>query len=205
MQVDLTKIVDEANSFSKASIEMATAVSDLGALKVFFGVAMMMFILLGIIAGYSLWNLNRKIVSISTASERVMSYFSILSNKTVGKEEAKSIVRESIEKIAALSKYWILRIRWENNLHKAEEVKRKVMMIIDNNAAEFSQLLSGFICVNKPLSTVVDLTDKQALVEMMLSYIYKDNAEFTPGQMSVDLDIYFRGLKINYQNIIDRI
>ena len=92
------------DKLTKASIELSEAASNYGALKVIFGVFLVVFLLLVLLFVWQLLSTQGKLATIEKASNKSMEYFASLSEHTIGKEEAKMIVRESFNRSEALIK-----------------------------------------------------------------------------------------------------
>lgn len=191
-------LIDATQALSKSSIELAQAASDYGALKVIFGLFLVIVILLTIIITWAIVSLIKRVGNIEKASEKTLAYFDNLSNKTVGKEEGNAIIRETLNRSSILVKYYILRIRWENHIHEQEKVNSKVSQIIENNFAEINQLLSKFICEGKPLSAHLNYEDAKILKKLMLEQIYIEKEDFTPSNMDQSVELFYSGLKLVY-------
>lgn len=196
--VPIDKLTESTRSLSKTSIELAQAVSDYGALKVVFGVFIVMVILMMIIMIVSHVYILKKVNLLSSASIKVLKYFDNLSNRTIGKEEGNSIIRESLNKCNALTKYYILRIRLENHIDNKEVTKQKISKIAENSFAELNSQLSRFICIDKSLSHVVDTEDCDSLKKLIDQLVYQDKESFTISGMDQSVELFFSGLKLEY-------
>lgn len=196
--VPLDKLTESTKTLSKTSIELAQAVSDYGALRVVFGVFIVMVILMIIIMVVSHVYMLKKVNLISSASMKVLKYFDNLSNRTVGKEEGNAIIRESLNKCNALTKYYILRIRLENHIDNKEVTKQKISKIAENSFAELNSQLSRFICVDKSLSNVIDADDCDSLKKIIDQFVYQDKNSFTISSMDQSVELFFSGLKLEY-------
>lgn len=190
--------VDATSTLAKTSIELAQAASDYGALKVIFGLFLVIVIILILIIIYVMISLVRRIGKIEKASDKTLCYFDNLSNKTIGKEEGNAILRETLNRSSTLIKYYILRIRWENHIDEREKVNIKVSQIVENNYAEMNQLLSKFLCMSKPLSSLINYEDSKVLKNLMVEQIYLPKDEFTPSNMDQSVELFYSGLKIVY-------
>lgn len=196
--VPLEKLTESTKSLSKTSIELAQAVSDYGALKVVFGVFIVMVLLMMIIMILSHVYMLKKVNLISDASIKVLKYFDNLSNRTVGIEEGNSIVREALNRCNALTKYYILRIRLENHIDNETVTRQKVDKIAENSFAELNSHLSRFICVNKSLSTIINYDGCESLKNLMIEQIYMPKENFTVSGMDQSVELFFSGMKLEY-------
>lgn len=196
--VPIEKLTESTRTLSKTSIELAQAVSDYGALKVVFGVFIVMVILMMVTMVVSHIYILKKVNLISSASMKVLKYFDNLSNRTIGKEEGNSIIRESLNKCNALTKYYILRIRLENHIDNKEVTKQKISKIAENSFAELNSQLSRFICIDKSLSHVVDTEDCDSLKNLIDQLVYQDKDSFTISGMDQSVELFFNGLKLEY-------
>lgn len=196
--VPLEKLTESTNSLSKTSIELAQAVSDYGALKVVFGVFIVMVIMMILVMLISHIYILKKVNLISSASMKVLKYFDNLSNRTIGKEEGNAIIRESLNKCNALTKYYILRIRLENHIDNKEVTKQKISKIAENSFAELNSQLSKFICIDKSLSHVIDTEDCDSLKNLIDQWVYQNKESFTISSMDQAVELFFSGLKLEY-------
>lgn len=192
------QLVDATSTLAKTSIELAQAASDYGALKVIFGLFLVIVIILILIIVWVMVSTVRRIGKIEKASDKTLAYFDNLSNKTIGKEEGKVILSETLNRSSTLVKYYILRIRWENHIDENEKVNSKISRIIENNFAEINQLLSKFLCLGKPLSSLVNYEDANVLKSLMIEQIYLPKDEFTPSNMDQSVELFYNGLKLVY-------
>lgn len=196
--VPLDKLTESTKSLSKTSIELAQAASDYGALKVVFGVFIVIVIIMILIMIVSHVYMLRKVNLISDASLKVLKYFDNLSNRTVGKEEGNALLREALNRCNALTKYSILRIRFENHIDNKEVTQKKIEKIVQNSFAELSSYLSRFICVDKSLSHVIDQEDAEALNKLIHQLVYQDKDSFTISSMDQQVELFFSGMKLEY-------
>lgn len=203
-EIPLDKLAESTKSLSKTSIELAQAVSDYGALKVVFGVFIVMVIMMIILMVISHIYILRKVNIISSASVKVLKYFDNLSNRTIGKEEGNAIIRESLNKCNALTKYYILRIRSENHIDNKEVTKQKIDKIAENSFAELNSQLSKFICIDKSLSHVIDTSDCDSLKNLIAQLVYQDKESFTISNMDQSVELFFGGLKLEYLKRLDQ-
>ncbi|MEG1415165.1 MAG: hypothetical protein RSC49_01045 [Clostridium sp.] len=198
MMEDPQKLVDSTQSLAKTAVDLAQAASDYGALKVIFGLFVVIVILMILAMAFSLFLMVRKVNKIERASDKTLQYFDNLSNRTIGKEEGNAVVRETLNKSSTLVKYYILRIRWENHIDDTTAIQQKISMIIENNFAEMNSFLSKFICLNKPLSNVVNYEDRKVLKQLITESVYTTKENFTPSNMDQTVELFFNGLKLDY-------
>lgn len=196
--VSLDNLTESTNNLSKTSIELAQAASDYGALRVVFGIFIVMVILMMIIMIVSHMYMLKKVNMIGDASIKVLKYFDNLSNRTVGIEEGNSIVREALNRCNALTKYYILRIRLENHIDNETVTRQKVDKIAENSFAELNSYLSRFICINKSLSTIIDYDECENLKNLMIEQIYLPKDSFTVSGMDQSVELFFSGIKLEY-------
>ena len=192
------KLVESTQSLAKTTVELAQAASDYGALRVIFGLFIVIVIMMISAMAFSLFLMIRKVNKIERASDKTLEYFDNLSNRTVGVEEGKAIVREGLNRSSTLIKYYILRIRWENHIQDIAPTQQKISMIIENNFAETSSFLSKFICMNKPLSNVVNYEDRVVLKQLVSDSVYTPKPNFTPSSMDQTVELFYNGLKLDY-------
>lgn len=197
--------VEEVGSLTKASIEVAQAASDYGALKVIFGCFMVMVILQMVQQWYSSWEFRKRIKAIEDACMKTMGYFSELNNRTVGKEEAKMIVREALDKEEALMKYNILKMRIENHLTDTEMVETKIRDIVQNEANSRKLLLSRFVCLGHSMNFTCTDAANDTTMKMVKEWVYKKEDTFTVSLMAQALSLYFDGLRLNATAKIDEV
>ena len=107
------KIVDGMKGMS---LGFAQAANDLGALKVIFGVFMVMMLVIMAMFIYQVIITNKRMAKIEDAAEKTIEFFNPIGSRSIGREEAKAIVRENLTRTATMLKYGILKIRYENHL-----------------------------------------------------------------------------------------
>lgn len=191
------------DKLTKASIELSEAASNYGALKVIFGVFMAVFLLMVLVFLIQIWVTQKRLGKIEDASEKTLEYFSDLNNHTIGKEEAKMILRESLNKSEALMKYYILKIRLENHVSDKDFTEDKIRTLVDNDFSSRRVFLSRFICVGHPVSFTATVDDNTAITKLMKDWVYKAETEFTVSLMAQAVSLYYDGLKIKAQGKID--
>lgn len=195
--------VQSLEKLTKASIELSEAASNYGALKVIFGVFLVVFLLMVVLMVWQLLSSQGKLATIEKASKQSLEYFSKLNDHTIGKEEAKMIVRESLNKSEALMKYYILKIRLENHTDDKEFTENKIRTLVDNDFSSRRVFLSRFVCIGHPVSFTATVDDNAAITKLMKDWVYKKDEEFTVSLMAQAVSLYYDGLKINATGKID--
>lgn len=191
------------DSLTKASIELSEAASNYGALKVIFGVFLVVFLLLVLLFVWQLLATQGKLATIEKASNKSLEYFTELSDRTVGKEEAKMIVCESLDKSEALMKYYILKIRLENHTDDRDFTSGKIISLVNNDLSSRRMFLSRFHCVGHTISFTATEDDNETIAKLMTDWVYKKENEFTVSLMAQAVSLYYNGLRIKAQGKID--
>lgn len=197
--------VEAVDKLSKSAIEIAQAAGDLGALKVVFGFAVTFTALLLIVFVVQIVSNQKMLRAIKETSDKTGRYFSDLNNRTVGKEEAKAITKETLDRSCALVKYYILKIRMENHLVNKEATFNKIRLMIDNDFNGQRAFLGKFLYKEKQLSFVATLEDNQAISNLMTEQVYLPADNFTVSLMSQAIGVYFDGLKLRLLGKIDEL
>ncbi|UBD64375.1 hypothetical protein K6V25_15835 [Bacteroides salyersiae] len=197
--------VEAVDKLSKSAIEIAQAAGDLGALKVMFGFAVTFTALLLIVFVVQIVSNQKMLRAIKETSDKTGRYFSELNNRTVGKEEAKAITKETLDRSCALVKYYILKIRMENHLVNKEATFNKIRLMIDNDFNGQRAFLGKFLYKEKQLSFVATLEDNQAISNLMTEQVYLPADNFTVSLMSQAIGVYFDGLKLRLLGKIDEL
>ena len=193
------------DKLTKASIELSEAASNYGALKVIFGVFLVVFLLMVLLFVWQILTTQNKLSTIEKASKLSLEYFSSLNNHTIGKEEAKMIPRESFNRSEALMKYYILKIRLENHTADKAFTEDKIRSLVDNDFSSRRVFLSRFICHGHSISFTATIDDNSAITKLMQDWVYKDNDVFTVSLMAQAISLYYDGVKIKAQGKIDDI
>lgn len=193
------------DQLTKASIELSEAASNYGALKVIFGVFLVVFLLMVLLFVWQLLSTQSKLTTIEKASKQSLEYFSALNNHTIGKEEAKMILRESLNRSEALIKYYILKIRLENHAADKAFTEDKIRSLVDNDFSSRRVFLSRFICHGHPVSFTATIEDNSAITKLMQDWVYKEEKNFTVSLMAQAVSLYYDGVKIKAQGKIDDI
>lgn len=194
----IKELTESTESLSNTTIQLAQAVSDYGALKVIFGLFIIVVIIMIVAMTLTLISNFRRMNKIEEASIKVLKYFDNLTNRTIGIEESNAIVRETINRYCGLTKYQILRIRIENHIDNVEVTKQKIDKLVENYFAELNAFLSRFICIDKPLSSVIDFDNADSLKGIITQWVYMPKEEFTISNMDQTLELYYSGIKIEY-------
>ena len=192
------KLDNAVQSLTRSSIELAEAASNYGALKVIFGIFMVLVLVLVVMFMYTIWNLNKKISVVSESSSKVTEFFDGAADSTIGITEAQILIRREFNCLGYILKYAILRIRLENHLDNKESVIKKVDILVNNEYSELCGLMSNFNCDGKSLSTIFELQDNEAIKDMVIGQIYIPKDQFSISNMDQSVSMYLNGLKLMY-------
>lgn len=192
------KLDHAVQSLTRSSIELAEAASNYGALKVIFGIFMVLVLVLVVMFMYTIWNLNKKISVVSESSSKVTEFFDGAADSTIGVTEAQILIRREFNCLGHILKYAILRIRLENNIDNKESVIKKVDILVNNEYSELCGLMSNFNCDGKSLSTIFELQDNEAIKDMVIEQIYIPKDQFSISNMDQSVSMYLNGLKLMY-------
>lgn len=192
------KLDHAVQSLTRSSIELAEAASNYGALKVIFGIFMVLVLVLVVMFMYTIWNLNKKISVVSESSSKVTEFFDGAADSTIGITEAQILIRREFNCLGYILKYAILRIRLENHIDNKESVIKKVDILVNNEYSELCGLMSNFNCDGKSLSTIFELQDNEAIKDMVIEQIYIPKDQFSISNMGQSVSMYLNGLKLMY-------
>lgn len=192
------KLDNAVQSLTRSSIELAEAASNYGALKVIFGIFMVLVLVLVVMFMYTIWNLNKKISVVSESSSKVTEFFDGAADSTIGVTEAQILIRREFNCLGHILKYTILRIRLENHIDNKESVIKKVDILVNNEYSELCGLMSNFNCNGKSLSTIFELQDNEAIKDMVIEQIYIPKDQFSISNMDQSVSMYLNGLKLMY-------
>lgn len=192
------KLDNAVQSLTRSSIELAEAASNYGALKVIFGIFMVLVLVLVVMFMYTIWNLNKKISVVSESSSKITEFFDGAADSTIGVTEAQILIRREFNCLGYILKYAILRIRLENHIDNKESVIKKVDILVNNEYSELCGLMSNFDCDGKSLSTIFELQDNEAIKDMVIEQIYIPKDQFSISNMDQSVSMYLNGLKLMY-------
>lgn len=192
------KLDNAVQSLTRSSIELAEAASNYGALKVIFGIFMVLVLVLVVMFMYTIWNLNKKISVVSESSSKITEFFDGAADSTIGVTEAQILIRREFNCLGYILKYAILRIRLENHIDNKESVIKKVDILVNNEYSELCGLMSNFNCDGKSLSTIFELQDNEAIKDMIIEQIYIPKDQFSISNMDQSVSMYLNGLKLMY-------
>lgn len=191
--------LDNAVQFlTKSSIELAEAASNYGALKVIFGIFMVLVLVMVVMFIYTIWNLNKKVTMVSESSQQVKEFFDGAANSTIGVTEAQILIRREFNCLGHIIKYAILRIRFENHIDNKESTIKKVESLVNNEYSELCGLFSNFTCNGKPLSDIFEPRDNEAIKDLVIEQIYIPKDQFSISNMDQSVSMYLNGLKLMY-------
>ena len=197
-------ITQDIDKLTKVSLELAEAASNYGALKIIFGVFMVMMLLIVLVFVSQSVFLIKRVQGISDVSDKIDNYFEGLSESDIGKEEANSMIREVLNHNSVLIKYYIIRVRSENHISDKENTELKIQRILKNIHSEASTFLNKFRYKSKPLGVYLDVeTDTENLFNLMLEQIYIPKEHFQLSQMDQSIELFMQGLKLNYVTKIE--
>lgn len=195
----LLQQIQDIDKLTKVSLELAEAASNYGALKIIFGVFMVMMLLIVLVFVSQSVFLIKRVQGISDVSDKIDNYFEGLSESDIGKEEANSMIREVLNHNSVLIKYYILRVRSENHISDKENTKLKIQRILKNIYSETLTFLNKFRYKSKPLGVYLDTeVDTETLFSLMLEQIYIPKEHFRLSQMDQSIELFMQGLKLNY-------
>ena len=126
----LLQQIQDIDKLTKVSLELAEAASNYGALKIIFGVFMVMMLLIVLVFVSQSVFLIKRVQGISDVSDKIDNYFEGLSESDIGKEEANSMIREVLNHNSVLIKYYIIRVRSENHISDKENTELKIQRIL---------------------------------------------------------------------------
>lgn len=192
------KLDHVVQSLTRSSLELAEAASNYGALKVIFGIFMVLVLVLVVMFMYTIWNLNKKISVVSESSSKVTEFFDGAADSTIGVTEAQILIRREFNCLGHILKYVILRIRLENHIDNKESVIKKVDILVNNEYSELCGIMSNFNCDGKSLSTIFELQDNEAIKDMVIEQIYIPKDQFSISNMDQSVSMYLNGLKLMY-------
>ena len=192
------KLDNAVQSLTKSSIELAEAASNYGALKVIFGIFMVLVLVMVVMFIYTIWNLNKKVSVVSESSQQVKEFFDGAADSTVGIAEAQILIRREFNCLGHILKYAILRIRFENHIDNQESTIKKVESLVNNEYFELCGLFSNFTCNGKFLSNIFEPQDNEAIKDLVIEQIYIPNDQFSISNMDQSVSMYLNGLKLMY-------
>lgn len=198
LQIQDTSIDNAVTQVTKASVELAEAAANYGALKIIFGIFMVFIIIVVVLFIYQIFSLTKKMDIIHTAAVKTQEYFEGASDRTIGKNQAQILIRRGMNSLSNTIKYRILRIRLENHIDDVELTKNKINRLVKNDFIEFSSYLSNFLCDDKQLSTIIDEQDIGVVVDFIIEQVYIPKDEFTVSGLDQSTDILVNGIKLNY-------
>lgn len=198
LQIQDTSIDNAVTQVTKASVELAEAAANYGALKIIFGIFMVFIIIVVVLFVYQIFSLTKKMDIIHTAAVKTQEYFEGVSDRTIGKNQAQTLIRRGMNSLSNTIKYRILRIRLENHIDDIELTKNKINRLVKNDFIEFSSYLSNFLCDDKQLSIIVDEQDIGVVVDFIIEQVYIPKDEFTVSGLDQSTDILVNGIKLNY-------
>lgn len=191
--------IDKAvTQVTQASVELAEAAANYGALKIIFGIFMVFIIIVVVLFVYQIFFLTKKMDIILNAAVRTQEYFDGASDRTIGRSQAQILIRRGMNSLSNTIKYRILRIRLENHIDEVELTKNKINRVVKNDFIEFTSYLSNFLCDEKQLSVVVDEQDVDVIVDFITEQVYIPKDEFTVSGLDQSTDILVNGIKLSY-------
>ena len=183
---------------TRASVELAEAAANYGALKIIFGIFMVFIIIVVVLFVYQIFSLTKKMDIIHNAAVRTQEYFDGASDRTIGRSQAQILIRRGMNSLSNTIKYRVLRIRLENHIDDVELTKNKINRVVKNDFIEFTSYLSNFLFDEKQLSVVVDEQDVDVVVDFITEQVYIPKDEFTVSGLDQSTDILVNGIKLSY-------
>lgn len=198
LQTQEPNIDNVVTQVTQASVELAEAAANYGALKIIFGIFMVFIIIVIVLFVYQIFSLTKKMDIIHNAAVRTQEYFDGASDRTIGRSQAQILIRRGMNSLSNTIKYRILRIRLENHIDDVELTKNKINRVVKNDFIEFTSYLSNFLYDEKQLSVVVDEQDVDVIVDFITEQVYIPKDEFTVSGLDQSTDILVNGIKLSY-------
>lgn len=198
LQTQEPNIDNAVTRVTQASVELAEAAANYGALKIIFGIFMVFIIIVVVLFVYQIFSLTKKMDIIHNAAVRTQEYFDGASDRTIGRSQAQILIRRGMNSLSNTIKYRILRIRLENHIDDVELTKNKINRVVKNDFIEFTSYLSNFLYDEKQLSVVVDEQDVDVIVDFITEQVYIPKDEFTVSGLDQSTDILVNGIKLSY-------
>lgn len=198
LQTQEPNLDNAVTQVTRASVELAEAAANYGALKIIFGIFMVFIIIVVVLFVYQIFSLTKKMDIIHTAAVKTQEYFEGASDRTIGRTQAQILIRRGMNSLSNTIKYRILRIRLENHIDDVELTKDKINRLVKNDFIEFSSYLSNFLCDDKQLSIIIDEQDIGVVVDFIIEQVYIPKDEFTVSGLDQSTDILVNGIKLNY-------
>lgn len=198
LQTQEPNIDNAVTRVTQASVELAEAAANYGALKIIFGIFMVFIIIVVVLFVYQIFSLTKKMDIIHNAAVRTQEYFDGALDRTIGRSQAQILIRRGMNSLSNTIKYRILRIRLENHIDDVELTKNKINRVVKNDFIEFTSYLSNFLCDEKQLSVVVDEQDVDVIVDFINEQVYIPKDEFTVSGLDQSTDILVNGIKLSY-------
>lgn len=198
LQTQGPNIDNVVTQVTQASVELAEAAANYGALKIIFGIFMVFIIIVVVLFVYQIFSLTKKMDIIHNAAVRTQEYFDGASDRTIGRSQAQILIRRGMNSLSNTIKYRILRIRLENHIDDVELTKNKINRVVKNDFIEFTSYLSNFLYDEKQLSVVVDEQDVDVIVDFITEQVYIPKDEFTVSGLDQSTDILVNGIKLSY-------
>lgn len=198
LQTQGPNIDNAVTQVTQASVELAEAAANYGALKIIFGIFMVFIIIVVVLFVYQIFSLTKKMDIIHNAAVRTQEYFDGASDRTIGRSQAQILIRRGMNSLSNTIKYRILGIRLENHIDDVELTKNKINRVVKNDFIEFTSYLSNFLCDEKQLSVVVDEQDVDVIVDFITEQVYIPKDEFTVSGLDQSTDILVNGIKLSY-------
>lgn len=198
LQTQEPNIDNAVTRVTQASVELAEAAANYGALKIIFGIFMVFIIIVVVLFVYQIFSLTKKMDIIHNAAVRTQEYFDGASDRTIGRSQAQILIRRGMNSLSNTIKYRVLRIRLENHIDDVELTKNKINRVVKNDFIEFTSYLSNFLFDEKQLSVVVDEQDVDVIVDFITEQVYIPKDEFTVSGLDQSTDILVNGIKLSY-------
>lgn len=198
LQTQGPNIDNAVTQVTQASVELAEAAANYGALKIIFGIFMVFIIIVVVLFVYQIFSLTKKMDIIHNAAVRTQEYFNGASDRTIGRSQAQILIQRGMNSLSNTIKYRILRIRLENHIDEVELTKNKINRVVKNDFIEFTSYLSNFLYGEKQLSVVVDEQDVNVIVDFITEQVYIPKDEFTVSGLDQSTDILVNGIKLSY-------
>lgn len=194
--------IEKATALTKSSIELAEATANFGALKVMFGVFLVLIILLVSIFIYQVFRMTHKVESIHNSMTKINEYFDARSLRTIGRIQAEAIFKRFFDHLSNYIKYHVIKSREENHIFDKPFVQQKVHAGVGNEYSELSTHLSRFLYNGKPLNEFIKMEQIDGVEELMIEQIYISKDLFSINSLEQAVHTHIRALRLDNLNYL---
>lgn len=182
-------VVESATTMTENALKLSEAASDLGALKVIFGVFLVMILVLFLFVLFNEFSYKRKILNMHESVDQITRYFDNTAQLYLNKARARQLLVGAYKSVAVFIKFEVLKARITSS---EEETIRNANSLAAYIMYHFQNSFEGIRTYGGTLSGNLEITN-EIVADTIIKYCSLSAEEFNVGDMDRDVDLLIKG------------